>query len=54
MVTSTLSLLQLVCTPLFQNPFEVGDEITFFYNNKTVEGFVIDIGWWVSALLSLV
>lgn len=28
------------------NPFEVGDEITFFHNNKVVEGFVIDIGWY--------
>lgn len=27
-------------------PAQVGDEIVFFHNNKTVEGFVIDIGWY--------
>jgi hypothetical protein len=25
---------------------QVGDEISFFHNNKTIEGFVIDIGWY--------
>ncbi len=35
-----------------QNPFEVGDEITFFHNNKVVEGFVIDIGWYRTNLRS--
>lgn len=35
-----------------QNPFEVGDEVTFFHNNKTVEGFVIDIGWYRTLIRS--
>ncbi|KAL6751057.1 Mechanosensitive ion channel-domain-containing protein [Haematococcus lacustris] len=34
------------------NPFEVGDEINFFHNNKMVEGFVIDIGWYRTNLRS--
>lgn len=35
-----------------QNPFEVGDEVTFFHNNKVVEGFVIDIGWYRTLIRS--
>jgi len=34
------------------NPFEVGDEVTFFHNNKVVEGFVIDIGWYRTLIRS--
>jgi len=35
-----------------QNPFEVGDEVTFFHNNKVIEGIVADIGWYRTLIRS--
>lgn len=35
--------------PPLQNPFEVGDEVTFIHSNKLIEGIVADIGWCVRA-----
>jgi len=34
------------------NPFEVGDEVTFFHNNKVIEGIVADIGWYRTLIRS--
>jgi hypothetical protein len=36
----------MACQICSQNPFEVGDEITFFHNSKVIEGIVLDIGWY--------
>ena len=35
-----------------QNPFEVGDEVHFFYSNRNVEGHITDIGWYRTLIRS--